>query len=234
MFLWIVTLLTYISISTSIHINFDLNVKNNANAEYNKKRMYEFLFLLSFVHEKITVHYREMSRCSAKTICMCNALVSAPNKGLCYTAKLLCSFCRATKQVIFFFVWIIVIVDELTNCAISLWKKNPKTKRGSVYGSNEWTDQNRYANYVSNVDILDKHRPYTVCIYNSSISQCRAMGEIAWPLPYWLRIRVRLITWITVLSILYNSYLRPLNKLHSHFNLLVISISTLKTLLFCQ
>lgn len=170
-----------------------------------------------------------MSRCAAKTICMCNALVSAPNKGLCYTAKLLYSFCRATKQVIFFFVWIIVIVDELTNCAISLWKKNPKTKRGSVYGSNEWTDQNRYANYISNVDILDKHRPYTVCIYNSSISQCRAMGEIAWPLPYWLRIRVRLITWITVLSILW-----PLNKLHSHFNLLVISISTLKTLLFCQ
>lgn len=84
MFLWIVTLLTYIFISTSIHINFDLNVKNNAKAEYNKKRMYEFLFLLSFVHEKITVHYREMSRGAQ----MCDALVSALNKGLCYTSKL--------------------------------------------------------------------------------------------------------------------------------------------------
>lgn len=142
MFLWIVTLLTYILISTSIHINFDLNVKNNANAEYNKKRMYEFLFLLSFVHEKITVHYREMSRCAAKTICMCNALVSAPNKGLCYTAKLLCSFCRATKQVNFFFVSIIVIVDELTNCAILTLKKKNQNKTRKCIGK-QWMNRSK-------------------------------------------------------------------------------------------
>lgn len=135
MFLWIVILLTYILSSTKIHINFDLNVKNNANAENNKNRMYEFLFLLSFAAEKITVHYQEVSRGAAKTTC--DALVSAPYKGLCYTTKLLYSFCRAMKQVVFFFVWIIVFIDELTNCAVLLWKK----KRASVNGSNKWTDQ---------------------------------------------------------------------------------------------
>lgn len=57
----------YIFISSNIHIKFDLNVINNVNAEYNKKRMYEFLFLSSFVPEKITDHYREANRGATKT-----------------------------------------------------------------------------------------------------------------------------------------------------------------------
>lgn len=46
-----------------------------------KKRMYEFLFLSSFVPEKITDHYREANRGAAETIF--DALVSVLNKGLC-------------------------------------------------------------------------------------------------------------------------------------------------------
>lgn len=57
-----------------------MNVINNANAEYNKKRMYEFLFLSSFAPEKITDHYREANRGATETIF--DALVSVPNKGL--------------------------------------------------------------------------------------------------------------------------------------------------------
>lgn len=84
----------YIFISSNIHIKFDLNVINNANAEYNKKRMYESLFLSSFAPEKITDHYREANRGATETIF--DALVSVPNKGLCRLlhSQFIVSFCH--------------------------------------------------------------------------------------------------------------------------------------------
>lgn len=84
----------YIFISSNIHIKFDLNVINNANAEYNKKRMYESLFLSSFAPEKITDHYREANRGATETIF--DALISVPNKGLCRLlhSQFIVSFCH--------------------------------------------------------------------------------------------------------------------------------------------
>lgn len=84
----------YIFISSNIHIKFDLNVINNANAEYNKKRMYESLFLSSFAPEKITDHYREANRGATETIF--DALVSVPNKGLyrLLHSQFIVSFCH--------------------------------------------------------------------------------------------------------------------------------------------
>lgn len=106
----------YIFISSNIHIKFDLNVINNANAEYNKKRMYESLFLSSFAPEKITDHYREANRGATETIF--GALVSVPNKGLCRLlhSQFIVSFCHGyeTSRLTVFF-WKTVFVDELSN-----------------------------------------------------------------------------------------------------------------------
>lgn len=80
----------YIFISSNIHIKFDLNVINNANAEYNKKRMYESLFLSSFAPEKITDHYRVM-RWSVSPI---------RDSADCYTASSLYRFVMDMKQAV--------------------------------------------------------------------------------------------------------------------------------------
>lgn len=118
----------YIFISSNIHIKFDLNVINNANAEYNKKRMYEFLFLSSFVPEKITDHYREANRGATETIF--DALVSVPNKGLC---RLLHSQFIVSSWIwnkpFDRFVWKTVFVDELSNGFFFFTLKLQKGKR---------------------------------------------------------------------------------------------------------
>lgn len=85
----------YIFISSNIHIKFDLNVISNANAEYNKKRMYESLFLSSFAPEKITDHYREANRGAAKTI-----LFPIRDSADCYTASSLYRFVMDMKQAV--------------------------------------------------------------------------------------------------------------------------------------
>lgn len=71
----------YIFIFSNIYIKFDLNVINNVNVEYNKKCMYEFLFFLSFVFEKIIDYYCEVN-CGVIEIIF-DVLVSVFNKGFC-------------------------------------------------------------------------------------------------------------------------------------------------------
>lgn len=119
----------YIFISSNIHIKFDLNVINNVNAEYNKKRMYEFLFLSSFVPEKITDHYREANRGATETIF--DALISVPNKGLqTATQPVHCIVLSWIWNKPFDrFVWKTVIVDELSNGAFFFTLKLQKGKR---------------------------------------------------------------------------------------------------------
>lgn len=129
----------YIFISSNIHIKFDLNVINNVNAEYNKKRMYEFLFLSSFVPEKITDHYREANRGATETIF--DALVSVPNKGLCRPlhGQFIVSFCHGyeTSRLAVLFEKLLSLMNYQTEFFFLLWNY----KKASVNGSNKWTDQ---------------------------------------------------------------------------------------------
>lgn len=131
----------YIFISSNIHIKFDLNVINNVNAEYNKKRMYEFLFLSSFVPEKITDHYREANRGATETIF--DALVSVLNKGLCRLlhSQFIVSFCHGyeTSRLTVLFEKLFSLMNYQTTFFFLLWNYN---KKASVNGSNKWTDQN--------------------------------------------------------------------------------------------
>lgn len=117
----------YIFISSNIHIKFDLNVINNANAEYNKKRMYEFLFLSSFVPEKITDHYREANRGATETIF--DALVSVPNKGFCRLLHV--SFCHGyeTSRLTVLFEKLFSLMNYQTELFFFTLKLQQKGKR---------------------------------------------------------------------------------------------------------
>lgn len=124
----------YIFISSNIHIKFDLNVINNANAEYNKKRMYESLFLSSFAPEKITDHYREANRGATETIF--DALVSVPNKGLCRLlhSQSIVSFCHGyeTSRLTVLFEKLLSLMNyqtELFFCTLKLQKGKRKRKQ---------------------------------------------------------------------------------------------------------
>lgn len=90
----------YIFISRNIHIKFDLNVINNANAEYNKKRMYESLFLSSFAPEKITDHYREANRGRQKPYLMRWSVSPIRDSADCYTASSLYRLVMDMKQAV--------------------------------------------------------------------------------------------------------------------------------------
>lgn len=108
-----------------------MNVINNANAEYNKKRMYESLFLSSFAPEKITDHYREANRGATETIF--DALVSVPNKGPCRLlhSQFIVSFCHGyeTSRLTVLFEKLFSLMNYQTELFLKLQKGKRKRKQ---------------------------------------------------------------------------------------------------------